>query len=88
MHEEYAKGKVKSLTFEWDSTERKWVSKDKELPEQFGYGDLDLKTVLSQVHFVSAAGCGSKELEKLVLFYVEPREEKEPDIRLMQENED
>lgn len=88
MYEEYAKGKVKSLTFEWNSTEGKWVSKDKELPEQFGYADLDLKTVLSQVHFVSAAGCSSEELEKLVLFYVEPREEKEPDIRYLPENED
>lgn len=72
MRERYAEGVVKSLTFKWEKKEKKWLSNEKELMEQFGHEEMDLEKVLSKVHFVSAAACGGRNTGKVVLFYIEP----------------
>lgn len=81
----HKKGEVKSLTFEWDPKERKWLSRVEKLSEEFGLPEMDLDKVLSEVQFVSAAACGSKEMEKLMLFYIREGS-REPSIRLLGEN--
>lgn len=70
----YKEGEVKSLTFEWNIKEKKWLSNEEELVLWYGHGRIPLENVLKDVYFVSATACGSKQLDKLVLFYVKSNE--------------
>ena len=67
----YKKGEVMNLTFEWKG-EGNWLSTEKKVSRLFDRPEIPLEDALLELHFVSAAACGGKDVEKLVLFYTKP----------------
>jgi hypothetical protein len=62
------------------------LSRVEKLSEEFGLPEMDLDKVLSEVRFVSAAACGSKGMEKLMLFYLRESSREPGDIRFVGED--
>jgi len=73
----YEKGEVKALVFEWNVEQRKWLNNEPRVTLRYG-NRVFLEKLLRDVQFVSAAACSGKNVDKLVLFYVESNEWPEP----------